>query len=153
MTCCPSSRTMTTVYSDSPCGPCQCCMGWLTGLAGLAGCLVEWRMRTTRTKEHDMLVICWACPVWVACEGSNAMHVAHGEGREDHQDSSNLRIIAIVPSSSSSSSSSGSSNSRTVKVKFKVAVTQVPKCSVAVAVAVVVAVAVALAASVYNNTI
>ena len=104
MTCCPSSRTMTTVYSDSPCGPCQCCLGWLTGLAGLAGCLVEWRMRTTRTKEHDMLVICWACPVWVACEGSNAMHVAHGEGREDHQDSSNLRIIAIVPSSSSSQS-------------------------------------------------
>ena len=104
MTCCPSSRTMTTVYSDSPCGPCQCCLGWLTGLAGLAGCLVEWRMRTTRTREHDMLVICWACPVWVACEGSNAMHVAHGEGREDHQDSSNLRIIAIVPSSSSSQS-------------------------------------------------
>ena len=104
MTCCPSSRTMTTVYSDSPCGPCQCCLGWLTGLAGLAGCLVEWRMRTTRTREHDMLVICWAYPVWVACEGSNAMHVAHGEGREDHQDSSNLRIIAIVPSSSSSQS-------------------------------------------------
>ena len=96
-----------------------------------------------------MLVICWAYPVWVACEGSNAMHVAHGEGREDHQDSSNLRIIAIVPSSSSSS------NSKAAKVKFKVAVTQVPKCSVAVAVAVVVAVAVAvaLAASVYNNTI
>ena len=77
---------------------------WLAGLAGLAGCLVEWRMRTTRTREHDMLVICWACPVWVACEGSNAMHVAHGEGREDHQDSSNLRILAIVPSSSSSQS-------------------------------------------------